>query len=219
MGLNTATKTVNDVLTDIKRTFGDEASVQVTDDDILRWVNSAQREILISNRILKAVGTSSITAGVAEYTLDGLNVVAIQSIHFNGKKLDYKSFAEAEEFVNSSDPGNTLTGDPILWYEWGGTINLYPVPDADYPSALKVYYIKEPTPLTQATDSLDVPDSYYENVLQYVLSKAYELDEDDTNSQFKLGQFTTRLNTLAEQENEPNQDTYPRITIREEDAW
>lgn len=217
MGLGTTTRTVDDVLTDVKRTFGDESSIQVTDTDIIRWVNSAQREILISNRILKAVGTTDITQGVSEYTLDGLNVVAIQSIHFQGKKLDYKSFAEAEEYIVSSDPGNTQDGDPILWYEWGGTINLYPVPTGDSPAGLKIYYIKEPNKLSNASDSLDVPDSYYENILQYVLSKAYELDEDSENSQFKLGQFTARLNTLAEQENEPNQDTYPRITIREED--
>ena len=42
----TATKTVSDIATDVKRTFGDEAGVQVNDTDIARWINSAQIEIV-----------------------------------------------------------------------------------------------------------------------------------------------------------------------------
>lgn len=217
MGLNTTTKVVNDVITDVKRTFGDEASVQVSDIDIIRWTNAAQREILISNKILRSTGTTDITAGVSEYTLAGLSVVSIQSIHFAGRKVEWKSFQEAEEYVQSVDPLKTSTGDPALWYEWGGTINLYPVPSKDVVAGLTVYYIKEPTPLTLTSDVLSVPDSYFESILQFVLSKAYELDEDSENSQFKLSQFGARLDTLSEQENNTSSMTYPRITVLEED--
>src|SRR4030095_889725 len=219
MVLGLATKTVQDVLTDVKRTFGDEASIQVTDTDIIRWTNAAQREILVTNRILRATGTSSIIANQSEYTLDGLEVVAIQSIHFKGFKLEGKSFQEAEEYIISGDPNTTQTGDPLLWYEWGGVINLYPVPNADAPDGLKVYYIKEPPVISSTNDVLSVPNSYYENVLQFVMAKAYELDEDNENANFKLGQFTKRLDDLAEQENHPSQYTYPRITVLPEDDW
>lgn len=217
MGLSTTTHTVNDVLTDVKRTFGDESAVQVSDADIMRWINSGQREILITNRVLKAIGTADIVGGQSAYPLAALNVIAIQSIRYNGKKLEFRSFQDAEEYITASDPQNTLQGDPILWYEWAGVINLYPVPSNDLPGGLTVYYIREPTPVTSANDALSVPDSYYENVLQYVLSKAYELDEDSENSQFKLGQFQQRLDTLSEQDSNSNQDVYPTITIREED--
>lgn len=219
MGLYTTSKTVQDVLTEVKRTFGDESAVQITDDDILRWINAAQREILINNRILKATGTTDVTGGVSEYDFSTLKVVSIQSIQFKGRKLEYKSFQEAEEYVTSEDPLNTLEGDPILWYEWGGMIHLYPVPADDEVGALKVYYIKEPDKITSVSATLAVPDSYYENIIQFVMAKAYELDEDNENSNYKLGQFNERLGTLSEQDSMPNQSTYPRITILDEDAW
>src|SRR4030095_196650 len=216
MGLNTTTKRVQDIVTDTRRTFGDEASVQISDDDILRWINTAQREILISNRILKSIGTTDVVANQSEYSLSNLNVVTIQSIHYGGRKLEWRSFQDAEEYIMTSDPLKMLSSDPLMWYEWGGVINLYPVPQTSVTGGLKIYYIKEPTPAV-IDGALIVPDAYYENVLQFVLSKAYELDEDSENSQFKLGQFTDRLATLSEQENTPEIDTYPRITILAED--
>jgi hypothetical protein len=216
MGLNTTTKLVQDVFSDVRRTFGDEASVQITDDDLLRWINTAQREILISNQILKTISVADVVAGQSEYSLDTLNIVSIQSIHFNGTKLEWHSFQDAEEYIMSMDPSKTTIADPTIWYEWGGIINLYPIPQTSATGALKIYYIKEPD-VVVANSKLIVPDAYYENVLQFCLSKAYELDEDPQNSQFKLGQFTERLNVLSEQENHPEIDTYPRISVLMED--
>ena len=216
MGFNTTTKTVQNVFSDVRRTFGDESSVQITDDDILRWINTGQREILISNKILKAISTADVTANVSEYSLSTLSIVSIQSIHYKGTKLEWRSFQDAEEYIMSVDPQKQATGDPYMWYEWGGIINLYPIPMSDAVGALKVYYIKEPDTVN-ADSTLIVPDAYYENILQFCLSKAYELDEDPENAQFKLSQYTERLNILSEQENTPEMDTYPRITVLSED--
>lgn len=218
MGLNTITRTVQDVIDDVKRTFGDEANVQVSDVDIVRWVNAAQREIITQNPILRAVATSDITGGVSEYPLAELNILSIQSIQYKGKKLQAMSFQEAEEYIMENDPEKVTSGFPMLWYEWAGTINLWPVPQDTIVGALKIYYVKMPDTVAQ-TDVMQVPDLYFENILQYVLSKAYELDEDTENSNFKLGQFNERMITLAEKESSFQTDTYPRITILDEDAW
>lgn len=219
MGLNTTTRTVNDVLTEVKRTFGDEASIQVTDADIIRWTEAAQREILVTNQVLKAVGSTDVIGGVSEYSMDGLNILTIQSIHYNGRKLDFRTFQEAEEYITSADPQLVVAGEPILWYEWGGVINLYPVPSQDATAALKVYYIKQPDELVNSTSKLALPDIYFDRIIQYVLARAYELDEDSENSQFKLGQFSQGLDALSERENVQGTDTYPRITVLEEDMW
>lgn len=218
MGLNTITRTVQDVIDDVKRTFGDEANVQVSDNDIIRWINSAQREIITQNPILRAVATSDITGGVSEYALSELNILSIQSIQYKGRKLQAMSFQEAEEYIMENDPDKVSTGFPIIWYEWAGTINLWPVPQDTIVGGLKVYYVKMPDNIGQEHD-LQVPDLYYENIVQFVLSKAYELDEDTENSNFKIGQFNERMNTLAEKESTFQNDTYPRITILDEDAW
>lgn len=216
MGLITTTRTVAEVIAEVKRTFGDESAVQITDADIIRWINSAQREILITNRILKAVGTSTINADVSEYDITGLNIVSIQSIHYRGRKLEFKSFQEAEEYIVNNDPNRLYKGEPTIWYEWGGMLNFYPTPQETVVDGLKIYYIPEPATVNQSS-VLTVPNAYFENVVQYVLARAYELDEDTENSQYKLGQFSERLDALSEQENSQGQNTYPRITVLEED--
>ena len=216
MGFNVTTKQVQDVVTDLRRTFGDESAIQVTDSDIVRWVSEAQREILISNKILKSVASTDVVASQSEYSLDGLDIVTIQSIHFKGHKLQWRSFQEAEEYIMSNDPQKTLTQNPEMWYEWGGIVNLYPVPQYDEIAALKIYYIKEP-PDVVIDGPLLVPDRYYHSILQFCLAQAYELDEDPENSSFKLDQFAERLNILSNEQNTPEVDTYSRITVLEFD--
>lgn len=216
MGFNLTTKTAQDIVRDVKRIFGDEANVQISDDDIVRWINGAQREILISNKILKTVGTTDTVANQGAYSLASLDIATIQSIHFKGLKLEWLSFQDAEEYVMASDPSKTLTADPFMWYEWGGVINLYPIPQYGEVGALTIYYIKDPREIT-INDTLTVPDRYYRSVLQYCLSQAYELDEDPENSNFKLSQFNERLDILSEEQNTPETDTYPRITVLAED--
>lgn len=217
MGLHTASKTVQNVATDIRRTFGDEASVQVTDADIIRWTNSAQQEINLANKILRAAATADVAANDSTYTLDPLGIVSIVSIHYNGVKLTASTFQDAEEYIMASDPLKQNSSDPTMWYEWAGIINLYPVPAADAPGSLTIYYIKEAPVLASLTDALVVPDTYYENVLQYVLSKAYEMDENSPEANYKLGQFASRLTELADQEYSNQSAYYPRITILPED--
>lgn len=216
MGFNTTTKTAQDVLRDVKRIFGDEANVQISDDDIMRWINAAQREILISNKILKTIGVTDTFSGQAEYTLSSLDIATIQSIHFKGTKLEWRSFQDAEEYIMSTDPLKQASADPAMWYEWAGVVNLYPVPQNNDTGSLKIYYIRDPRDIT-ASDTLTVPDRYYRSVVQYCLAQAYELDEDPENSQFKLGQFEERLNVLSQEQNTPEIDTYPRITILADD--
>lgn len=217
MGLHTASKTVQNVATDVRRTFGDEASIQVTDADIIRWTNSAQQEINLANKILRAAATADVLSGQSAYTLDPLKIVSIVSIHYNGIKLEARTFQDAEEYVMANDPQKLNQSDPTLWYEWAGIINLYPVPASDALQSLIIYYITEPPVLAALSDPLVVPDTYYENVLQFVMAKAYEMDEDSPQANYKLGQFAARMTELADQEYSNQQATYPRITILEAD--
>lgn len=209
--------TVQEVSDYVTRIFGDESGVQVNDEDIYRWTNAAQREILNANKILKTIAITDLLAGKYEYDVSDLKILEIQSIHFNGTKLDYRSFQEAEEYILSSDPQRTNSGQPFMWYEWARTINVYPKPDADYLQSLKIYYVQGPTKVTTMQDELSVPDEYFNRVVEFVLAQAYEMDEDSQNSDYKLGQFNNNLMGMTNTDNQPAMDTYPRITILPED--
>lgn len=182
MTLAPRTLKVSDIAASIKRTFGDESAVQVTDDDIFRWVNAAQREILTNNKILKAVGITDLTANLAEYSFPSQNIQEVQAIHVNGRKIDYRSFQEAEDYIIANDPNRTNTGNPSVWYEWGGTFYLYPIPSSSTTGGIKIYYVDSPAVITKLTDLLSVPDSFFNRVVEYCLAQAYEMDEDTSNS-------------------------------------
>jgi hypothetical protein len=218
MVLGPSTYTAGDVATYVKRQFGDESAVQITDEDIWRWINIGQIEILNKNPILKGRAETNIIVGQYEYTLP-VDVLSIQSIRYNGSPLDTMSFQEAEAYILNQDPGRTQKGTPAFWYEWAGLINLYPTPDISLTDGLVIYYVAMPVNVTQTTDILSIPDRYYNTLLHAVLQQAYELDEDWTASGNKANQFESGINNLAEEENNSARAFYPTITILTEDAW
>ncbi|HEY0749878.1 MAG TPA: DUF6682 family protein [Chitinophagaceae bacterium] len=211
------TKKVSDVQDYVKRMFGDESGVQITDTDIIRWVNSAQQEIVSSNQVLKASATKDTVADTFTYQLgaDITDVQAINSIHVDGLKLSYLSFNDAEALILREDPSRTVRGRPEYWYEWAGILHLYPTPDKIY--TLTVYYQKEPPLVTTGTDTLSLPDNYFNRIIEYVMTQAYELDENFGAAETKSSQFESRLVSMSLDEEKANIDTYPRITVRPED--
>ncbi len=61
---------VSDVITRVRRTFGDEAAVQVTDDDIIRWINDAQIEVIKHNEgALQKSDLLDLVANQSTYTM------------------------------------------------------------------------------------------------------------------------------------------------------
>lgn len=212
------TKKVSDVVADVKRTFGDEASVQVADSDIIRWVNQAQTEIVSKNQILTAVATvvGGSVANQYAYNVSGLNIQAIKSIHFRGVKIDNLTFQESEEFISKDDPQHVAVGFPDFWYQWANEISFYPTP-AQSGDEIKIYYYALPTVVTGTTDALSLPDNYYNRILEFVMAAAYEMDENFDAASMKTNRFDSNLVGMQEDEDKTSQLTYSTITVRPED--
>lgn len=215
MSYLTTTRTANDLLLYVKRQFGDESGVQITDADILRWANAGQIEIFRRNKPIKATSTADLTKGITAYTFPN-NVMMVQSIVVGGLPIPQRSFEEAQAYGFSVDPLKTNTGDPQFWWEFGGTFSFYPVPDKTVVAGIILYYLKGPTDLIATTDLLSVPDMYYNRLVEYVMSQAYELDENLEASQLKNGQFEGNLLSQVEDDS-TIENFYPRITVLAED--
>lgn len=218
-GLNDSSMKVSDVERYLKRTFGDESQVQLTDEDIYRWINAAQREILVTNKILKKLASTNLVAGTSEYQFPSLDILEVQAIHVDGTKMQFYSFQEAEDYIIENDPQRSATGSPSLWYEWAGVFYLYPTPSSDITDGIKIYYVDAPSKVSSLTDELSVPDSFFNRVVEYCLGQAYEMDENTSDSQYKMAQFAQGLDTMANQEVMTHADSYPRITVLPEDDW
>lgn len=210
MTLRPSTKTFGDLTQDIKRTFGDEAGVQLTEADILRWANAAQTEIVNNNKAIKTKATLPTAVGTASYTFPDVKIQQIEALHYDNTRLESVPFAEAERYIISNDPEQSEQGTPSFWYEWGGELTLWPKPDAV--KDLTLYFTAYPVELTGDTAQiLSLPDKFYNAIVDYVLSKCYEMDEDGNASQMAEGRFRAAIENQLEDERQSSHMTYPTI--------
>lgn len=210
MSLRPSTRTFGALALDIKRIFGDESGVQLDDSDIQRWANSAQMEIVTSNKAIKARSTSLSAVGQATYTFPDVQIQQVASLHYDNMRLENVPFAEAERYVMSYDPEQIETGTPRIWYEWDGEFTVWPKPDDV--KTFTLYFTAYPDELTGDTaQALSVPDKFYNAVVDYILSKAYEMDEDMQASGMAEQRFRAALEGQMEDERQAQHMTYPVI--------
>lgn len=219
MPVERKTKTVQDVLLSVKRQFGDESGVQITDSDIIRWVDDAQREISMNNpEINAAIVSVNITAGT--HLIPILTAVPdidhIVSVHYKGQYLKHMSFLNAQEYIIKEN-SDVNQGIPMIWYEYAGTINLYPVPQEDVTAGLKIFYSKAPAEILTVNDVLSVPDTYFNSIVIHCMKQAFAMDENFSAAQAYDQQFEINMQKLANR-TQSESNSYPTITLLPEDT-
>lgn len=182
-----ATHTLSDVMNYIKRQFGDESGVQITDSDITRWTNQAQTEIVNKNPMIQATATQDSVVAQQIYTIPP-DMIQIESLMYDGNIIEPSNF---ETIRAQLGVDNNVQGTPLYWYLWANQIYLWPIPSDIKP--VSVNYSKMPQAVTSPSDTLGVPDRYFDRVCEYVMSKAYELDEDWQGHTVQAQKFEDKL--------------------------
>lgn len=212
---------VQEVADRVKRTFGDEAAVQVSDADIIRWINDAQLQITIDqSELLETVGTADIISGQADYTLPS-DLDTLRSLMYNNFRLRGLSFAQFNEYLDgfkaTASQGGYGNGTPEVFMVYGSTVTLFPTPQQSLTGGLRIYYAKHPATVATLADSLGVPTRYHNSVVEFCLKQAYELDENPDMAAYKKGEFQDQLMKLKNQEKTTSNEYYPTITTLPED--
>lgn len=206
MTLRPSTRTYSQVKRAVKRIFGDEAGVQLEDADILQWANDAQQAINTKNKIFKAKSTTLTVPGQADYSFPTELIQQVESITYDGQALEPTEMSTAQAHF-----GDDVTGPPRAWYEWAGKFTLFPSPVEE--KELALFYTRYPKPLTgDDAEKLDTPDKYFQAIIDFILWKCYEMDEDWNGAQLKENQFRTALEEQSEEEREVGHMVYPTIT-------
>jgi len=216
MSYGPPTKTVGDVYNYVKRVFGDEAGVQLSNADIVRWINEAQHDINIVNKALQATATTPLVAGQTDYTLSGITpaIYEINSLLIDGRRIGNIPIAQAEESISLADPEGSENGAPQFWYEWANTIKFWPKPTAG--GTIEIRYIAEPAEVTtNSSDLLSLRDEFFTDIVNYVLKNAYEMDENPEMMQMKAQEFQQSIAERGEKETNAQHMTYPTMTVYE----
>jgi hypothetical protein len=185
------TKVANDILSYVKRAFGDESGVQITDSDILMWANEAQLDIANSTRCIQGKASTTLTAGTFELDLPEQAASSIVTLRLDNTPIPGVEFSQAEQNLQREDPERKQAGRPEWWTKWGTTVTFYPTPTED--CEITVFYTGIPENLVGAASVVGVPDRYFSALLQYVMSKAYELDEDYDAQQRAMADYEQKI--------------------------
>lgn len=206
------TLTGTDVADRVRAQFGDVSGAQLADSAILRWINDGQREIVNSNPILRATKLSDIVAGQQDYTFPNDKVLAIEAIYVSGYPVKNVSPQAAREYIIAIDPTSLLNAErPEVWYERAGVITFYPVPNKSITNGLKMEYVKVPANITTFASTLTIPDRYFNELVNYVIAQALEMDENYDAASYKNRQFRDGLDRLNLKENLSQTDLYQSI--------
>jgi hypothetical protein len=210
MPIRPSTRTYADLKIMVKRVFGDESGVQLEDADILRWATEAQQAIANYNRLLRVKSTTVSSVGVYDLTFPAENIAQINSLHLNGVPLQPVDFQDAEQSFLANDPDHAEVGTPLYWWSWGETVSVWPKPDTA--GMYTLYYTRNPSILTGSDlQTLDVPDKHYQTVVDYVLWRAYEMDEDWQAANAKETQYRGALAEQKEEEFVTADLSYPIV--------
>lgn len=202
---------VSEIIARVRRAFGDTNSVEITDADIIRWINDAMREIVPQAELLQAKATTLPLNGTPNYALPD-DMLKVHSIKYAGRTLEYVSLEQAEElFPNKDNPTSYEVGTPTHCWIWGNELYLYPAPN-NTTDAITCYYNRMPLDVTATGDTPELPTVYHNRIVEYCMAQAYELDQDAGNAQNKLNQFQNNLQSMRSLSTWEEQEVYPFIT-------
>ncbi len=207
---------VSDVVKRVRRQFGDDFKGRIGDNDLFRWINDAQREIAIENKLLQKNTTQALSAGVAKYAVPA-DILQLHSITRNGFLLQGYSLKEFQ--AQNEDSDSQVTGEVTSFTVWAGNIWIWPYPavGTSAPGNIVIYYTRIPADVDALADAIDLPLIYHNRVVEYCMAMAMELDEDREGYALKMQEFKVGVAATKNESEDLKIDQYPGITVVPED--
>jgi len=214
---------VSDIITRVRRIFGDEAAVQVTNDDIIRWINDGQLEVVKhTESALQSSGFINLVANQATYALTA-DMLLLRSLRYkysdmsSYRALVYKSMQQFDEVLDGWDGTQYPAGYPIFFTQYDANITVFPTPDRAATVGLKVLYNAKPADVSLTSDSLSLPLIYHNTIFRYCLWQVSLLDEDLDPAVMYEQSFIKDMALLHTRETTEATATYNTITVMELD--
>jgi hypothetical protein len=202
---------VSQIISALRTIISDKDQLQVTDAEVMVWINAAMREVAVDNELLQSTATSTTVVNTGSYSVP-TDILKLHSVKYNNQKLPVLSRKEAEEHLDNS---GTAVGNPAVCYVWAGKIYLFPAPNAA--NSLVIDYTRQPVDVTAVGNTPELPVQYHNRILDYCLAQAYLQDGDLNGYNMKLAEFTTGVKSIKDTP-EWEQDAYPSISVSDRDA-
>lgn len=209
-GLFPTTRTFSELRRTVMRAFGDEAGVQLESQDIIDFANQGQTEIVVENAILKTISTTQSIPGQSEYTFPDMAIARVESITYGGRLLPNIPFQDAQAKLLEIDAQQVQEGNPQWWYSYGPQFWVWPRPTVA--EELRIFHVAMPDKLTgNEAQVLSVPDKWFNALVDYVVARAFEMDNDWQAAETKTAQFRAALQSQSEEESQSQWGSFPVV--------
>ena len=202
---------VSAIISTVRTIISDKDSLQVTDAEMMVWINQAMREVAVDNELLQMSATSNTVVGTANYVLPA-DILKLHSVKYDNEKLPVYSRKDAEEHANLT---STTNGTPGFCYVWAGSLYLVPPPSAI--KALIIDYIRQPTDVTAVGNTPELPLQYHNRLIDFCLAQAYLQDGDQQMYAMKIQEFQSGVRQVRDTP-EWEADAYPSFTVSDRDS-
>lgn len=204
---------VSDVKTRVSRAVGDDDLLFVTAADFLRYINDAQTDIVRKTECLQGQTTIATTVGTTSYTLTS-TILSLKRVALDGKVLTPLSPDQVDGFTGRANPSGFATSYLAgSYFVWGSKIYVDP---NDCGGNLEILYVKLPATLTADGDSLEIPVQMGEDVVNYVMARAYER-LDDVRSASQWIAYEAKLAIARDEAHRRQSTTYPSVQLTDAD--
>jgi hypothetical protein len=198
-----------DVRARVQSDVGDTSGALITNEDIYRWINDAQREVTRRIECNMELASTPSSNGRSSYDLPN-NCFKPMSLSYNDVPLDRTTKQLADQYWPTRVQAGQ-EGTPLAWYTYSNSqkIWLYPAPAADG-DTIKLWFLRSPIDVVDDDSPLDLPEDTHGDVVTFVKARAKEKDEEDQKAAALMAQFDVGM-AQAKSDEDDFGDSYPAI--------
>jgi uncharacterized protein DUF6682 len=210
---------VGDIRRRIKAKVGDQAGSEITDTQLLDWINDGLGEIAKRTQQPQATATTVTVASQGAYSIStfSADVLRLRSVMCDGVLLQAISQEEADNSLPDREK-SPQTATPEKFWVWADQLNLWPRP-ATAGLTLKIFYVKRPAAVAVDADVPGIPLHMHTDLLQYVWAQVLDTIGDLDRGEKQMDRFAGAAATAASDAEWPVRGTYPHVTIATDDTY
>lgn len=179
--------------------------------EITNYISDAQNDVYNEYRLpfMQTTQAYTLTAGVSDVTNgSGLPTNYVQALDITltssglEKVIPYADIRVIDDdFPDPDDTTRNPTGPPAMWYYYGDTIKVYPVPSQAYTVSLRYY--KKPTELTSTSDVPEIPSEFSELLVVGAAYRVLQVKDNYDQAAILQNKYDEILQKLVSKYSQP----------------
>ena len=161
----------------------DRAEVFLNDSDnrfwkegeLLQWLNDGMVDIAVRSQCMQETTTVALSTNTIEYSLSGVSYLAVKAVMYSNASSAVKGLIRGNPADVGRVPEDFLAASkriPTYWYEWGGSLGIFPALASVTTESVILYYDKRPDAIG-LTDYVTTPAEYDTALVYFIVAQAW----------------------------------------------